>query len=390
MQKPKFIDLFCGAGGLGIGLAEAGFENVLSTDSDYDAIQTMNSHSNHPVLQSDIIDLIQNLETGQVVLPEIDLVAGGPPCQGFCAINPRRSENDPRNSLVDSFLHVVSIIQPKAVLMENVTGLLSLAKGIAIKKIEKRLKCLGYNVCYKVLQAAHYGAPQSRWRLFVVALKKGDFQFPVPTHAAQIVPNFVRGRELTFEYRDNDLFSSVERHPTVWDAISDLPPLENGEIFQKAPYTKVINSSFQEHARLNCCELTNHQTKRLAPVNMERVLALPDEGMNWTNLPIDLLPNNLKKMQQKYGNRVGAKTRFSRLKKNGLFSTIVTSPDPYWGKFIHPTQNRVISVREAARAQTFRDEIEFSGSVNSKYSQVGNAVPPLMAKAVGEKIRTFV
>jgi DNA (cytosine-5)-methyltransferase 1 len=103
-----------------------------------------------------------------------------------------------------------------------------------------------------------------------------------------------------------------------------------------------------------------------------------------------LLPNNLKKMQQKYVNRVGAKTRFSRLKKNGLFSTIVTSPDPYWGKFIHPTQNRVISVREAARAQTFRDEIEFSGSVNSKYSQVGNAVPPLMAKAVGEKIRTFV
>ena len=87
MQKPKFIDLFCGAGGLGIGLAEAGFENVLSTDSDYDAIQTMNSHSNHPVLQSDIIDLIQNLDTGQVVLPEIDLVVGDPPCQGFCAIH---------------------------------------------------------------------------------------------------------------------------------------------------------------------------------------------------------------------------------------------------------------------------------------------------------------
>lgn len=386
MTKYQFIDLFCGAGGLGIGLKKAGFEPALSLDFDNDSVNTLKSYNDHEIIHGDIIKFINDLETGIRKLPKIDLVAGGPPCQGFCAINPNRSENDPRNSLVDAFLHAVELIQPQVVLLENVTGLLSLAKGYAIKKIEKRLKNLRYNVSYKVLQAAHYGAPQSRWRLFVVGYKKDNFEFPKPKYSARIVPNFIRGKELTLEIPNDDLFNNFEKPVTVWDAISDLPELKNGQRLKPNKYSKKSLSDYQVTMRQNSNFIHNHETKSLQPINFERILALPNEGMNWSNLPDNLMPNNLRRLQEKYKGAVGSKTRFGRLKKDGFFSTIVTSPDPYWGAFIHPTQNRVISVRETARAQSFEDKITFSGSLNSMYRQIGNAVPPILATAIGKKI----
>lgn len=228
-MAPNFIDLFSGAGGLGIGLSKAGFTPIISLDADSDSLETLSKHSNHEIVNTDINSFIEELEQRKRKFPNVDLLAWGPPCQGFCSINPNRNENDPRNSLVDAFLHVVSILKPNAVLIENVTGLLSLAKGYAINKIENRLIALGYQVSYKVLQAAHYGVPQSRWRLFVVGYKRGHFSFPEPTHEASITPNFVRGRELTFTIKSKDLFSNMLNKNTVWDAISDLPSLINGD-----------------------------------------------------------------------------------------------------------------------------------------------------------------
>jgi DNA (cytosine-5)-methyltransferase 1 len=386
MSKPKFIDLFSGAGGLGIGLQKAGFEPLVSVDFDKDAIETLKSHSDHEALRCDIGHSIKEIENGSRKFKGIDLLAGGPPCQGFCSINPNRSENDPRNSLVDAFLHVADLVNPKIILIENVTGLLSLAKGFAIKNIQARLEGLGYTVNYKVLQAAHYGVPQSRWRLFVVASKKGNFVFPEPTHRAKITPNFIRGRELTFPSPQENLFSNFPSHTSVWEAISDLPPIENGGSLETYQYASQPSTDYQSLLRHGAASLHNHETKFLQEVNYKRIKFLSAEGMNWTDLPDNLMPKNLKKMREKYKGGVGAKTRFQRLRKDGFFSTIVTSPDPYWGAFIHPLQNRVISVREAARAQSFSDTVVFQGALNSKYRQVGNAVPPLLANAIGEKL----
>ena len=386
MKKPTFIDLFCGAGGLGIGLEKAGFEALASIDFDKDSIETLRGHAGHAATCADISNFIGELEKNKREFSNLGLLAGGPPCQGFCSINPNRHENDPRNSLVDAFLHVASILRPEVVLIENVTGLLSLAKGFAITKIENRLQELGYKVDYKVLQAAHYGVPQSRWRLFVVGCKSPKFSFPQPTHAAEITPNFIRGKELTFSETSDDLFNNYKSKVTVWDAISDLPEIGNGEQFEDDIHKLLCQNDFQSARRNGSTKLLNHRCKKLQEINMKRVMALPYEGMNWTDLPVELMPDNLRRMKEKYKGGVGAKTRFQRLRKDGLFSTIVTSPDPYWGAFIHPTQNRVISVREAARAQSFDDQIEFCGSLNSQYRQIGNAVPPLMAEAVGKKI----
>jgi DNA (cytosine-5)-methyltransferase 1 len=183
------------------------------------------------------------------------------------------------------------------------------------------------------------------------------------------------------------LFNRTTEPRNVWDAISDPPAIEKGESLEDQPYQVPVLSEYQDWLRNGSDLIVGHQTRKLAPVNMDRVLALPREGMNWTCLPPKLIPDNLKRLSEKYGDGVGSKTRFSRLRKNGLFSTIVTSPDPYWGAFIHPTQNRVISVREAARAQSFPDYVKFEGNLVSKYRQIGNAVPPLLAAAIGKKIR---
>ena len=386
MSKAAFIDLFSGAGGLGIGLKKAGFEPLLSVDHDKDSVETLRCHSEHRILHAGISEFIDEIETGDHKYNGVELLAGGPPCQGFCSINPQRRENDPRNSLIDSFLHVASIINPKIVLIENVTGLLSLANGFAIEKIVRRLNELGYKVNYHVLQAAHYGVPQSRWRLFVVGCKSEKFVFPKPTHAASITPNFIRGKELTFSVSSDDLFNRYAPKVTVWDAISDLPPLDNGGGLAEMDYASPAESKYQMTMRVRAKRLYNHSVKNLQDVNIRRVMALPGEGMNWTDLPHDLMPENLKRMLDKYKGGVGAKTRFQRLKKDGIFSTIVTSPDPYWGAFIHPEQNRVISAREAARAQSFDDDIVFKGSLNSQYRQIGNAVPPLMAEAMAKNL----
>ena len=390
MDSPTFIDLFSGAGGLTMGLQKAGFEPLLGVDSDGDSVSTLWSVVRHEVLKCDILEFLDQVRSGKFSVGRIDLLAGGPPCQGFCGINPHRRPDDPRNSLVDAFLYAVELLGPRFILMENVTGLLSLAGGRAIKEVERRLTNLGYRTAYRVLQAAHYGVPQSRWRLIVLASKGQLPAFPEPTHSAQIAPNFIRGRELTFSWGASDLFAPQNRPTSVLDAIGDLPPLANGGSLSNFSYQKPASGDYQTRMRQGSSRIANHTTKRLEGINMERVAALRRSGMNWTDLPDELTPKNLVRMKTRYGRRVGAKTRFARLDWDGMFSTIVTSPDPYWGAFIHPEQDRVISVREAARGQSFADQIEFTGSLGSQYRQVGNAVPPLVAEAVGREILKLV
>jgi DNA (cytosine-5)-methyltransferase 1 len=386
MPSLRVLDMFSGCGGLSVGLRMSGFHIVAGLDADADAIETFkHTHPGSIGLQVDARSFVDDIDAFLPTDESIDLLVGGPPCQGFCVINPTRSQEDPRNACIQIFLDAVLSLKPNAVLMENVPGLLSLAKGFAYKKICDVLGAAGYSVSAMVLQAAHYGVPQSRWRLFIVGLKGERFAFPEPTHRAMIRPNIAGGRRMTMQLpAADDLFTTLAPAVTVSDAISDLPPIRNGGGKLVTKYRRDAQTEFQRNLRATSDRLSNHQTLRLGAAYMDRIRAIPKPGMCWKDLPEDLIPANIKRSQEKW--KCDTATRFGRLRNDGLFTTILTRPEPYWGSFIHPSQHRVISVREAARAQSFPDDMVFHGDLPSQYRQVGNAIPPLLAKALGQSI----
>lgn len=382
------IDLFSGCGGLSRGFIAAGFEVLFASDSDQDSVNSYNqlipgSHA----ANVDVFELAKDTTTYLGEFRDVDVLVGGPPCQGFSSINPKRSLDDPRNTCVDAFIAVVQNISPKVVVIENVSGLVSLHKGKALASIQETLANMGYEVFIKILQAAHYGVPQSRWRLFIVGSKVGAYEFPIPTHNAKITANIVRGSELTFHIpKEPDLFIHLLPPTTVFDAISDLPVLNNGEQYPVSGYSEPAKSKYQSLMRRESDSLSCHTTSNLGDLQMERVRAISKQGSNWRDLPDHLLPDNIKKQVQKYGPAFGNAARFGRLSWDGRFTTILTQPHLYWGSFIHPTQDRVISVRETARAQSFPDSFSPFGGLSSQYRQIGNAVPPMLSEAVARNV----
>jgi len=383
----NIIDLFSGCGGLSLGFKLAGLEIKYSVELDSEAAKNYKDNiKNTKIINEDVKSFIEN----NVI--DIDLLIGGPPCQGFCAINPKRSIDDPRNSGIDYFYYGIKKFKPKMFLIENVTGLISMGKGKYLLNLLENIKKLGYRISYKVLQAAHYGVPQSRWRLIIVGnLERKEFIFPKPTHYADVLYNFPKGKSLAFVVQSSrDLFSQYNEAPKSWDALSDLPEISNGySDSEPLFYFKNTQSDYQTYLRRKSKRVHNHTCTKLGELQQNRVIKIP-EGGNWKNLPDNLLPDNLRKMKINYGNGLGCNQRFRRLKKSELFSTILTSPHLYWGAFIHPTQNRVLSVREFARAQSFPDDYIFSGKQTSQYRQIGNAIPPLMARAIAEQIKNYL
>jgi DNA (cytosine-5)-methyltransferase 1 len=255
-----------------------------------------------------------------------------------------------------------------------------------------------------VLCAAHYGIPQERWRLFFIGTILGEAQitFPRPTHYAPVRANFTGGRDLTWlrfitnggkpprlegqmsfpygEIRDHPLESFVP----VRDAIGDLPPLairEGGEITN---YSLTPNTRYQKAMRQKSNKLYNHFAGTLSSENLERLQHIPPGG-SWRDIPHDLLPRGMKKARRSDHTR-----RYGRLDPNGLSGTVMTKCDPHWGSFFHWSQNRALTVREAARIQSFPDTYRFYGSRVSQYEQVGNAVPPLLAKVLADHIRATI
>lgn len=178
--------------------------------------------------------------------------------------------------------------------------------------------------------------------------------------------------------------SALKDHTSVWDAISDLPEIESGSKNGPLKYATKAKSDFQKIARNGAVKVENHSCANLGKVNLERLKHIP-QGGSWRDIPFDLLPAGLKRAR-----RSDHTKRYGRLHPEALCSTVLTKCDPHWGSFFHPTQDRVISIREAARIQSFPDRYKFTGNVTQQYEQVGNAVPPLMAKAIGEQIRTLV
>lgn len=385
------IDLFSGAGGLSKGLSVSGFKPLYANE-----IMTRYAETyalNHPdaiVESRDIRQVVARDVRCRLGLRkgELDLLAGGPPCQGFSINAPKRTVEDARNSLFLEFLRFVDEFEPKAVLIENVPGLVSFEGGGTLQAILQALRQHSYTAEVKILYAPHFGIPQTRWRTVIIGIR-GDkvdpiCAFPEPIHNAPLRVNFTSnfgGRNIVALPKKLELPSFV----SVRDAIDDLPALLNGEVGSKRKeYRTEAQNDFQAAMRHGTNGVQNHEAPRLGEVNVKRMSFIPPGG-NWTYIPEELLPKGMK-----LARRSDHTKRYGRVAPEGLASTILTKCDPHWGAYFHYNQDRCFTVREAARIQAFPDSFRFVGSRVEQYEQVGNAVPPLLAAAIGRSIRSVL
>lgn len=385
-----FIDLFAGAGGLSEGLTEAGFHPLFANE--VVPIYALTYKQNHPgtkVTTADIRTLDAEAIRKELGLEreQLDLMAGGPPCQGFSINAPVRSKDDARNHLFKEYLRFVDAFAPRFVLIENVPGLVSFENGETLDAILTSLSDLGYGVDVRILGAAYYGVPQMRWRTIIIGCRGAELPadaFPSPIYHAPIKPNFTttyNGRQLV-QLPTNELEA---KFTTVREAIGDLPALKSGvRGLRVKKYACEPFCDYQVRSRIGSTGVYNHEATRLAPINLERLKYIKPGG-NWTDIPEELLPKGMK-----LANRGDHTKRYGRVEADGLASTILTKCDPHWGAYFHYEQDRSFTVREAARIQSFPDHFIFYGNTAEQFAQVGNAVPPLLAKAVGLSIKNHL
>lgn len=335
------IDLFCGCGGLSLGFEKAGINVLVGIDAWQDAITTFNyNHKNSKGICADLSTLEPSEIEKELNGKSIDLIIGGPPCQGF-SVAGKRIVDDVRNKLYKNFVRFVEYYKPKAFMMENVPNILSIGGGIVRDSIVKDFSDLGYKVVYQVLTASNYGTPQNRRRAVFVGFNNGfEFKFPEKT---------------------------VEKLITSSEALSDLPEnsLEDG-----TSYPIASKCDYQKLMRCNSDKVYNHQITEHSERTKEIIALVPDGG-NYKNLPQEL--------QQTRKVHIA----WTRLNSQKPSFTIDTGHRHHF----HYKWNRIPTVRESARIQSFPDDFIFLGTKTSQYKQVGNAVPPLMAEAIAKKIK---
>lgn len=360
-KRRTAVDLFCGAGGLSAGLEMAGFDVLAGNDLFEAAGKTFEATHPHakffgkPIQELDPSEL---LETIGMKRGELTVLIGGPPCQAYSVYNHQRGMHDDRSQLFRQYLRIVEGLNPEWIVMENVAGIFSIAGGEAVHAIETALRALGYNVEYQIMRAEQYGVPQERRRVVFIGNRIGaPIRHPSPTHGP-----------------------SLKSLVTIKDAIGDLPSLENGEDGGVQSYASLAQGAYQKALRGNAVKVTCHAAPRLGKVNIERLAHIPPGG-SWRDIPFELLPAGMKRAK-----RSDHTKRYGRMTWDGQACTILTKCDIHWGAYIHPEQERAISVREAARLQSFPDTFEFVGSKTDQYIQVGNAVPPLLGKAIGKAL----
>ncbi len=345
-NRNKIIDLFSGVGGLSLGFEMAGFETSLAIDSWKDAISTFNHNRINKVgLVKDVHDFSDNnlLSLGKNVVG----IVGGPPCQGFSMVG-TRDHKDKRNSLYLEFFRFVKLIKPKFFLIENVKGLLTLKGGYFKKDIVNRFSEIDYNVFFKVLKASDYGIPQRRERVFFVGLNRNDFG------------------DVSFDFP-----RTLNKIITTKDALSDLPSLDNGEpnhIYKSPPQNNYQKLMRKGSSIIYNNDITNHTSKTINIINK-----IPDGG-------------NIKSINSSFYKIRNYNTAFKRMNSCEPSITIDTGHRNYF----HYSENRVPTVRESARLQSFPDTFEFIGSKTSQYIQVGNAVPPLLSYSIARKIKPMI
>lgn len=346
-NRINVIDMFCGAGGLSLGFENEKFNTLLAIDLWDTAIKTFNHNRKNKVgFVEDINNIDEKYIKDKIGNTKVNGIIGGPPCQGF-SLAGKRSVDDIRNQLYKQYFRVLSIINPDFFVIENVTGILNLDNGNFKNDIIKKAKDIGYNIHYKTLIASDYGVPQNRQRVFFIGIKsnldKGNYEFPKP--------------------EDNKI--------TCREALSDLPLL--GNKLKEESYICDPQNDYQKLMRKDCEFVMNHENSKHTEETKKLISMIPEGG-------------SIKDLPDKYkGSRVYS-SLLRRMDSSKPSNTIDTGHRTYF----HFKENRVISVREAARLQSFPDSYEFLGGKQSQYKQVGNAVPPILAKKVAKSIYNYL
>ena len=389
MNSVKVFDVFSGAGGFSCGFEMAGCSIIGAVEHDKWAADTFQyNHPNARMLLGDIESFSDETLRSQIDQP--DIIIGGPPCQGFsvCVKN-AGDPKDPRNSLFVEFLRMAKIFSPKVLVMENVPNIIKAKTkdGTRVVDIIKQeFEQMGYHVYFNVLTASDYGVPQMRQRFVLIASKQRmENPFPRKTHYV------AEG--------DTEETTDLKRCPTLWEAISDLPDIEAREGAEVMQYTKEASNEYQRICRNGATELHNHLAMKHTQRLVERF-----SKMTWGQSISDITDERLKQ-RKRNGNGAVSDSPYDqnnrRMHPDKICHTITAT---FYGNFVHPYKNRNFTAREGARIQSFPDTYVFLGkpTVVSKklllkegrtgeaylcqYSQIGNAVPPLMACAIAKNI----
>lgn len=368
----EILDLFCGTGAISYGLHAHDKRFAVLGGIDLNEVACNTARANHPngkFLCDSVTKLSPRQFADRIGVKSIDMIVGGPPCQGFSSLRPNRQSNinDPRNELYRYFIEYVRYFQPSVFLMENVVGLVSESNGQLLGEIMNGFRKLGYAVDWRLINAANFGVPQKRERVILAGVKRSskrtpEIRFPQPTH-------FFDGRVIGTRLKSHCIVNTTQGEPalTVTCAISDLPPLQAGE--RKNFYRAAPQTAYQRARRHGASKIVtlhqaaNHNEKML------RVMRLA--GASKGELPSGIVLS-------------GFSSCYSRMAADEPATTItVKFTSPASSKCIHPHQDRAITPREAARLQGFDDVFQFCGSKTDIACQLGNAVPPLLGQALG-------
>lgn len=341
------IDIFSGAGGLSKGFENAGFNIIAGIDNDAESLTTFSkNHSKSKTINFDLSQKINFSSTEFSFLKnlKIDIIIGGPPCQGF-SVAGKRSESDPRNSLYKTYLSFIKQFNPEIMVMENVPTIMSMYGGRVYADIVFELENLGYTTSSFILDSSNYGVPQKRKRFFLIGTKYGK---------KIIQPEIISNVKITTK-----------------DAISDLPSLENNN--ESKTYSSKPKNQYQKRMRINSSNLQNHW-KVIHTEKTKKIISMVPDGGNYKNLPTHL--------------RDTRKVHIAWTRMNSKEPCFTIDAGHY--HHFHYKHNRVPTVRECARIQSFSDDFVFYGKKTSQYRQVGNAVPPILAEVLAEKIKSEI
>jgi len=363
------VSLFSGCGGLDLGFIWAGYNIIWANDSSPNAVQTYKENLGDHILLGDI----KKLNLDQV--PDCEIIIGGPPCQAFSLVG-KRDPEDPRGNLVWNFYEVVEMKRPKVFLMENVTGLKAAKDSEGVSVLPELLRLfnnLGYSVNYFILNAADYGVPQRRRRIFIVGNRDGQqIPIPEPTH--------------THDLSRQPFIGQRQHWITCRDALDDLSTPRTDS--DAGHYKKVPDCTYQELMRAeNNDTVRNHQMPYMSETDLKIIRAVPVGG-NYMDVPDDIATQRIKNFK-KTGGRTTTYGRMDPSKPTYTLNTHFSRPNV--GCNIHYREDRLITIREGMRIQSFPDRfVVYSTSKRGAYEQVGNAVPPLLAQAIARHLLGFL
>ncbi len=366
----KFVDLFAGCGGLSLGLEQSGFDPIFASDINESLFITYIKNRKLPessIFLGDVNILVRDIDNYKKNLTGVDLVCGGPPCQGFSSANRQRIVDDPRNNLYKAYLDFLSILKPKIFLMENVKGMMNKIDEI----LDNFSTYLGndYDIAFSILNAKHYGVPQNRERFFLIGNRLG------------ISSERIFERIKAKKYREFVLNDALKGLPILKEKKqknnNSLENLDIGFFERDFQYEETEFYKFINDGRI-IKKIYNHKNRYNNPRDIEIYKRLP-QGANSLHESIsDIMP---------YKRRNGIfKDKYFKLDPQKVCRTITSHMKFDCNMYIHPFEPRGLSPREAARIQTFPDDYVFFGSQNTWYAQIGNAVPVKLAKAIGDEL----